>query len=72
MTPSAAYAAGVAAGDWQADPAQQAVLPELDYLVLLILLLAIGGRPFTRWVKALIAFGIVVNLFGAITFDRIP
>jgi len=28
--PSAAYAAGVAAGEWQADPAQQALLPELD------------------------------------------
>src|SRR6185369_7649181 len=42
----------------------------LDYLVLLILLLAIGGRPFTRWTKALIAFGIAINLFGAITFDR--
>jgi len=42
----------------------------LDYLVLLILLLAIGGRPFTRGVKALIIAGIVINLFGAITFDR--
>jgi hypothetical protein len=42
----------------------------LDYMVLLILLLAIGGRPFTRWTKALIVAGIVINLFGAITFDR--
>lgn len=42
----------------------------LDYLVLLILLLAIGGRPFTRWTKALIIAGIAINLFGAITFDR--
>ena len=42
----------------------------LDYLVLLILLLAIGGRPLTRLAKALIVAGIVVNLFGAITFDR--
>jgi hypothetical protein len=42
----------------------------LDYLVLLILLLAVGGRPVTRTVKALIAAGIVINLFGAITFDR--
>lgn len=32
MKPSAAYEAGVAAGRWQADPAQQAVLPELDRL----------------------------------------
>lgn len=30
QTPSAAYAAGVAQGRWQSDPAQQAVLPELD------------------------------------------
>jgi cell division protein ZapE len=28
--PNAAYAAGIAAGRWQPDPAQQAVLPELD------------------------------------------
>jgi hypothetical protein len=42
----------------------------LDYLVLLIMLLAIGGRPLTRLAKALIIAGIVVNLFGAITFDR--
>jgi hypothetical protein len=42
----------------------------LDYLVLLIMLLAIGGRPLTRFAKALITFGIVINLFGAITFDR--
>ena len=28
--PSAAYAAGVASGRWQADPAQQSLLPELD------------------------------------------
>jgi cell division protein ZapE len=32
MTPSQAYAAGVAAGEWEADPAQQAMLPELDRL----------------------------------------
>ena len=43
----------------------------LDYLVLLIMLLAIGGRPLTRFAKALIVAGIVVNLFGAITFDRV-
>jgi hypothetical protein len=42
----------------------------LDYLVLLILLLAVGGRPLTRTVKALIVAGIVINLFGAVTFDR--
>ena len=42
----------------------------LDYLVFLIMLLAIGGRPLGRVAKALIVFGIAVNLFGAYTFDR--
>ncbi len=38
--------------------------------MLLILLLAIGGRPLTRVAKGLILAGIVINLFGALTFDR--
>jgi hypothetical protein len=42
----------------------------LDYFVLLILLLAIGGRPLTWLGKLLIIAGIVINLFGALTFDR--
>jgi hypothetical protein len=42
----------------------------LDYLVLLVMLLAIGGRPLTRFARALIIAGIAINLFGAITFDR--
>ncbi len=42
----------------------------LDYSVFLIMLLAVGGRPLSRMGKALIIFGVVVNLFGAITFDR--
>jgi hypothetical protein len=42
----------------------------LDYLVLLLMLLAIGGRPLTRVAKALIIAGIAINLFGALTFDR--
>jgi hypothetical protein len=42
----------------------------LDYLALLILLLAVGGRPLTRVAKALIVAAIVINLFGAITFAR--
>src|SRR5262249_31566704 len=42
----------------------------LDYITLLIVLLAIGGRPLGRCAKALIVVGIVVNLFGAITFSR--
>ncbi len=42
----------------------------LDYMAFLVMLLAIGGRPLTRFVKALILAGIVVNAFGAATFDR--
>jgi hypothetical protein len=42
----------------------------LDYFPMLVALLAIGGRPLTRRFKALILFGIAVNLFGAITFGR--
>jgi hypothetical protein len=42
----------------------------LDYLVLLVMLLAIGGRPLTWVARALIIAGIAINLFGAITFDR--
>jgi hypothetical protein len=42
----------------------------LDYMVFLVMLLAVGGRPLRRLGKALIIAGIVINLFGAITFDR--
>lgn len=42
----------------------------LDYMVFLIMLLALGGRPLRTFSKGLIIFGVVVNLFGAITFDR--
>lgn len=42
----------------------------IDYLFLLMMLLAIGGRPMTRTMKVLIVVGIGVNLFGAITFGR--
>jgi hypothetical protein len=42
----------------------------LDYMVFLLMLLAIGGRPLTRVGKGLIIAGIVINLFGALTFDR--
>ncbi len=44
----------------------------MDYLPYLVALLAIGGRPLTWRVKAFIVFGVVVNLFGAITFGRFP
>lgn len=42
----------------------------LDYLAFVILLLAIGARPFGKVTKALIIAGIVINLFGAWSFDR--
>jgi hypothetical protein len=42
----------------------------LDYVVFLVLLLAVGGRPLTRFAKLLIVIGIAINLFGALTFDR--
>ncbi len=42
----------------------------LDYMVLLVVLLAIGGRPLGRAGKALIVVAIAINLFGAVTFAR--
>jgi hypothetical protein len=42
----------------------------LDYLAFVVMLLAIGGLPLGRVAKALIIFGLAVNLFGAYTFDR--
>lgn len=44
----------------------------LDYMVLLVLLLAVGGRPLRRLGKGLIVAAIAINLFGAITFARNP
>jgi hypothetical protein len=44
----------------------------LDYFPMLIALLAVGGRPLTRRFKVLILIGVAVNLFGAITFGRMP
>lgn len=43
----------------------------LDYVVLLVTLLAVGGRRLGRFAKIVIVAGIVVNLFGAITFSRV-
>jgi hypothetical protein len=40
----------------------------LDYMVLLVVLLAIGAQPQTRTFKTLLALGVAVNLFGALTF----
>ncbi|HEY1559238.1 MAG TPA: hypothetical protein VGF94_30665 [Kofleriaceae bacterium] len=42
----------------------------LDFLPFLVMLIAIGGRPLGRVAKALIVVGIIVNTFGAITFER--
>jgi hypothetical protein len=42
----------------------------LDYMVLLFVLIAVGGRQLGRIGKALIIAGIIVNLFGAVTFAR--
>lgn len=42
----------------------------LDYMVFLFMLLAIGARPLGKLAKALIVVGVVINLFGALTFDR--
>lgn len=41
-----------------------------DYVILLFMLLAIGGRPLGALFRAAAAWGIAVNLFGAVTFDR--
>ncbi len=43
----------------------------LDYMVLLIVLLALGGRPFRGGFHLALLFAIVVNTFGAVTFDRV-
>lgn len=42
----------------------------LDYIVFLLMLIAIGGRPLGRVGKLLIVAGVAINLFGALTFDR--
>lgn len=52
MSPSEAYAAGVAAGHWQADPAQQAALPELDRVQRQLL----AAQPNSSWGSFLARF----------------
>ena len=42
----------------------------LDYSVLLVALLALGGRRFGAGFYLLLVFACAINLFGAITFDR--
>jgi hypothetical protein len=43
----------------------------LDYSILLFALLALGGRRFGALFYALVPVAIAINLFGAITFDRV-
>jgi len=44
----------------------------LDYMVMLVVLLAIGDRPLTRRFRGLVVLSIAVNLFLAIIFGRMP
>jgi hypothetical protein len=44
----------------------------LDFTVFLVLLLALGGRKLGWTARTLILVGIAINLFGAITFLRMP
>lgn len=43
----------------------------LDYMPMLIALLALGGRRFGPGFWALAIFAVAVNAFGAVTFDRV-
>jgi hypothetical protein len=43
-----------------------------DYVVFLIVLLAIGGQRFGALFKTLLVLAIAINFFGAITFQRYP
>jgi hypothetical protein len=42
----------------------------LDYAPLLFALLALGGRRFGKVFYALLVLAVAINLFGAVTFDR--
>jgi hypothetical protein len=44
----------------------------LDYMALLIALLALGGRRFGPGFYLFLLFAVAVNFFGAVTFDRMP
>jgi len=44
----------------------------LDFMPYLFALLAVEGKPLTKTAKALIIIAIIVNLFGAVTFGRMP
>ena len=42
----------------------------LDFTPMLMVMLAIGGRKFGKLFIATLAMSIIINLFGAVTFDR--
>jgi hypothetical protein len=44
----------------------------LDYIIFLIVLLAVGNRRLSWIWKTLLILAVGINLFGAITFDRFP
>ena len=43
---------------------------QMDYIAMVTVLLAIGGRPLNGWFKWWVLVGVAINLFGAITFQR--
>ncbi len=51
--PSALYAAGIEAGEWQADPAQQAALDELDRIHGALLAQSARRHAIVRWLRKL-------------------
>ena len=51
--PSALYAAGIEAGEWQADPAQQATLDELDRIHTALLAQSARDHAVVRWLRKL-------------------
>lgn len=42
-----------------------------DYILFLMMLLAVGDRPVTRAFRVLVVMSIVICLFGAVTFNRV-
>jgi hypothetical protein len=42
----------------------------LDYMIPLVVLLALGGRRFGKGFHLFLAIAVAINLFGAVTFDR--
>ena len=42
----------------------------LDILPYLMVALALGSRPFGVWFKIALVWGVLINLLGAVTFQR--